>query len=364
MSNCSRICITAAEYDPAIHTIIGAYTTEEECLAACNCVDPSADWGGLANWSTNIAWTGIAYGANKFVAVSLNDPDDFDNLAYSTDGKTWTFGKLPNTTGSGIKYDGFAFGNNTFVGYSEGVGGTVFRSEDGINWTTVSVEIDSLDKLAFVNDRFIALRTSNAYTSADGITWTTITIGPNSSTIWDAAVYAAGQIVAFGGNAGSQNVYTAKSSNNGVNWTVTETDNTNTNFILQTRNFVHGAGKFMTTYLESNGSGYDTWFATSTDAITWTKLSRPNELTNPISDTIVALGYNNEKFYAFLTVLGGGDPSALTIRAVSSVDGVNWVENTVSDAPAGTEPTETAAAPNGQIVGICNPPLLNPPPNA
>lgn len=375
MSNCSRICITAAEYDPAIHTIIGAYATEEECLAACNCVDPSTDWGAPASWSNNVALSGIAYGANKFVMVSFvagpnsaTPGENYKNLAYSTDGKTWTLGEIQSAPLVGIRR--LAFGNNVFVGIGEANPPNttkIHRSTDGINWTATDASFTSADLLVFCNDKFFAFRLDEVYSSSDGITWTTTTIGPDlNGTIWDRATYANDQIVVFGAAAGPQTIYIAKSSNNGVNWTVTATDNTNTNFILQPYNFAYGAGKFVTTYLESNGSFYDTWFATSTDAITWTKATRPTELLGQEGkDSIVGLAYGNNKFYAFCIPNGTATQENITVRAVSSVDGLNWIANTVAaDVSPFGAPDISAVAPNGQIVAADNPPWLNPPPNA
>ena len=374
MSNCSRICVTAAEYNPAIHTIIGAYATEEECLAACNCVDPSTDWGGVANWNSDLAWS-IAYGANKFVMVSplggpnsLTPGENYKNLKYSTDGKNWTTSEIQLNTNIGI--GALAFGNNVFVGYSAADGNTpaqIHRSVDGINWTAANSSFDNLDVLKFFDNKFFGFWFNEVYTSPDGVTWTTTNIGPGlTGTTWKDAVYTGTQVVAIGGDAGDQNIFIAKSSDAGLNWTIIETDNTNINFILQSYNFAYGAGKFVATYLESNGSFYNNWFATSTDAITWTKTTRPAELSGQEGkDSIIGLAYGNNKFYAFcIPNAGAAHQSDITVRAVSSVDGLNWIVNTVSNdvSPFGA-PSESAVAPNGQIVAADNPPWLNPPAN-
>ena len=70
MSNgCSRICIHASEYDPALHTIIASYATEEECAAACECSSESA-----ANSSSSAAFSLNTLGATACVISSAAYP--------------------------------------------------------------------------------------------------------------------------------------------------------------------------------------------------------------------------------------------------------------------------------------------------
>jgi hypothetical protein len=152
--------------------------------------------GGKMAYSTNgINWTavtdstfgtstiyGITYAAGKFVAVGASG-----KMAYSTNGTTWTavadsaFGSSNNTI-NGITYGGPA-GKEKFIAVGGGGSFGSFNmaySTDGVTWTRVysSYITGSLNGIVWGGNKFIAVGSEgNMLYSLDGINWAQINGG-------------------------------------------------------------------------------------------------------------------------------------------------------------------------------------------
>lgn len=127
----------------------------------------TAGSGGYMNGSN------AAYGGGMYVTCGQQ------GFAYTTD-VTIALTTVPYAPASLI-----AYGNGAFVSFNKGLGATydVYRSTDGINWTTYTAALPATpfasyySWLVFEQDRFLACKEDSnelAY-SADGITWTLTT---------------------------------------------------------------------------------------------------------------------------------------------------------------------------------------------
>jgi hypothetical protein len=72
-------------------------------------------------------WSKIAYGNDKFVAISRNSID----AAYSKDGITW----MPTFLPSNNEWNGITYGDGKFIAVASESSDVIY-SEDGINWKT------------------------------------------------------------------------------------------------------------------------------------------------------------------------------------------------------------------------------------
>lgn len=94
------------------------------------------------NWTTRSAfggaWTRMAYGNGRFVAIGRRSSPATGIVMYSTDGTSWTYhgnAGIPTNVGQGNGDFEFVDALGLFVA----VGGTdIMTSPDGINWTTTT----------------------------------------------------------------------------------------------------------------------------------------------------------------------------------------------------------------------------------
>lgn len=127
------------------------------------------DTGPIGN-NYGYDWYKIAYGENKFVALRSYTNTSEPDLAYSSDGTTWTLSYL-NTSKS---WYSITYGNNKFV--ATGRHGFAYSS-DGINWTEIPMPVVSPINqdwmVTYGNGIFVALSYDygRVATSVDGITW-------------------------------------------------------------------------------------------------------------------------------------------------------------------------------------------------
>jgi hypothetical protein len=135
------------------------------------------------NWDqtgtlTTTGFTAIAYGKNKFVAIKSGT--SVANYATSTTVTgTWTAGALPSSS----NWNSIAYGNNRFVAISNTSGTIAAYSLDGITWTASTLPATaSWTKVTYGQGLFLAASTTTAAaTSPDGITWTTRTTSTAAS---------------------------------------------------------------------------------------------------------------------------------------------------------------------------------------
>ena len=119
--------------------------------------------------TNSVVWTGLAYGAGLFVAISSTS-GNFVNT--SPDGITWTSRSLP----ASAAYNGIAWNPiiGLFIAFVSG--GNYITSPDGINWTA-RTSPTSVNQLSSAGDKFFFTLSSTAvWYSKDGINWTSTTV--------------------------------------------------------------------------------------------------------------------------------------------------------------------------------------------
>jgi hypothetical protein len=127
---------------------------------------------------TTTGFTAIAYGKNRFVAIKIGT--DVTNYATSTTvAGTWTAGTLPSSS----NWNSIAYGNNRFVAVSSTSGTIAAYSLDGITWVASTLPDTAVwTKVTYGQGVFLAVSTTTAAaTSPDGVTWTTRTTSTAAS---------------------------------------------------------------------------------------------------------------------------------------------------------------------------------------
>jgi hypothetical protein len=275
-------------------------------------------WTSSSNVPASSAWSSVAYGNGKFVAVGSNTAGTTGQAMYSTDGMNWTLASgVPNHSWSNVTY-----GNGKFV--AVGWMGWIMYSSDGVTWTASSASFsgNTLYGLAYGNGKYITSYSSGYYYSTDGINWTQLNLGSTRNRI----TFGGGQFLALDGNAGLP-----RWSIDGLNWTTTsDTTPQSTYFAMA----VYGNG----TLLGTTSAGVPK-SAYSTDlGRTWTLLSIP-------TDNYYSGAYGNGLF-----ALIGYDSLAHVPYGIYSRDGTSWTA--YSSLPAGDWNAVTFA--NGMFVAVAN----------
>jgi hypothetical protein len=127
---------------------------------------------------TTTGFTAIAYGKNRFVAIKSGTA--VTNHATSTTvAGTWTAGTLPSSS----NWNSIAYGNNRFVAISNTSGTVAAYSLDGITWVASTLpSTASWTKITYGQGVFLAVSTTTAAaTSPDGVTWTARTTSTAAS---------------------------------------------------------------------------------------------------------------------------------------------------------------------------------------
>jgi hypothetical protein len=207
-------------------------------------------FGSAEDWVlgtiTSDSYEGVAYGNNRFVAVSNGS----NNLRYSSDGINWT-----TTTIGSFGLRGITFASGKFVAVGAEFSGldlitNVQVSTDGINWTRYTPFTNAIapSAITYGNGLFVVVGNSGSnrvMTSLDGISWTIRTASDNNN--WASVAYGNGKFVAIATSGTNRVMYSA----DGINWTGLPL-----NLISNAISF--GEGRFTT------GRKY------STDGINWT----------------------------------------------------------------------------------------------
>ena len=233
---------------------------------------------------------GVAYGNGRFVAVSwlYNEGARYGEIAYSTDGITWT--KVANTP-SGFNFSSIAFSNGKFFVF--GWPGYMASSTDGENWTVVISNLrEDINGIAYGGGRWvIVLYDGRIMYSTDGVTWTAATARPSG---WQYVSVTYGNGRFFAGAMGDR----LAQSTDGVTWTAVakSTILTNISFL---------GGRF---FLYSGMDNFS--LEHSTDGISWTVVEDTTFGNSHIRD----IAYGGGKF-----VLVGNEG-----KAAYSADGVTW----------------------------------------
>jgi hypothetical protein len=120
-------------------------------------------WVTGTGLTTSASWTGLCYGAGKFVAVASGGT----SAALSTNGTSWSITTLPASE----DWSDVAYGNGVFVAISSTVGKPAF-STDGQTWQQSAYEITGT-KICYGQGVFLVLNANSdiAWTSEDGFNW-------------------------------------------------------------------------------------------------------------------------------------------------------------------------------------------------
>ena len=170
------------------------------------------DWTS-ANAASASQWYDVAYGNDRFVAVSSGG--DPNRAMTSATGISWQGRQLP---GSGGSWTGVGYGNGTWI--AVGSAGKVARSSDGgVNWTAITTPFTTTDwgKVAYGNNTWVAIGTGDPvvramYSTDEGLTWIAGAIpAPN---IWQYLTFGNGTFVAVASNGTNRVMY----SSDGITW--------------------------------------------------------------------------------------------------------------------------------------------------
>jgi hypothetical protein len=262
-------------------------------------------WGKTRLHTVANAWTKIAYGGGRWVAVSETAASAA--IAVSPDGITFERVAAPY----GRIYDVcYGFGKFFAVTDSAGTLGRIISSVDGINWTNLNIPTSvALNTICFTGSHIVAIAsagTANAcMRSSDGVNFTGHTI--SLATAWTACNAGNGTVVAV-----STGGRVMTSTDNGATWT------TRTATSLSSWNGVatDGAGNWLA--IASNLTGR--CMKSVDNGVTWALATTPSDATG-----WQGICYAQGKFMAV--------GSSGTILIASSVDiGVSWTNVT---PPAG-----------------------------
>ncbi len=242
----------------------------------------------------------IAYGNNKYVAVSYNN-----TIVTSNNGSSWV---LTNLTGLPQYSDliSINFSNGYFVAVGDYYDpdldltlGLVARSEDGLSWSYESISDTTFYNVTNGNGKFIAVGESmedgneagpgKIYFSESGINWDLAYVTPESlpypNTPINAVTYGENKFVAVGVNYGDGSMSVAFVSNDGINWSTESMPYTNyLSGVTYGQNIFVAVGDISSIF-------------TSPDGISWTQHSASFEDNGFINvsygiDQFVIVGYN------------------------------------------------------------------------
>lgn len=275
---------------------------------------------GGATWTASTLpnstdWTALAYGNNKFVALS----ESGTYAAVSTDdGATWTSKTALSSTRNAM-----CFGNNMFIAVSGSPAATKYiYSSDGENWSEGNFPT-SLRRYAITygNGKFVTVSFTGdeALYSSDGINWTQSSALPVSAS-WHAVAYGNGKFVAVA--SGYDDVII--SEDNGATWTAAKLPSS-----AQWNSIAYGNGYFVTIASFSDKSAY------SKDGIHWEPLSLPS------SAQWTSVAFGNGKFVV--------TASAKKVAYIQLQDGASCF---TSEAEPTTESTVYSAPNVGSVLTI------------
>lgn len=149
------------------------------------------------------------YGGGKYLAFPYGTSSGSEYY-YSTDGISWTKG----TYQYNFPVNGIAYGANKYVAVASTYGGdNIMYSSNGTSWETLDTGANSnLDKIIYAENKFTAIGKNVVAYSTDGINWTKSSGNKTFSTTCISIAYGDGIYIALFGenNAGV--------SRDGINW--------------------------------------------------------------------------------------------------------------------------------------------------
>jgi hypothetical protein len=162
---------------------------------------------------TSAVWVDVAFGAQKFVAVS----SDVTTVRISNDGENWDQTGTLSTTG----FTAIAYGKNRFVAIKSGSSVANYATSTTVTgtWTAGALPSSSnWNSIAYGNNRFVAVSSTSgtiAAYSLDGITWAASTLP--ATAVWTKVTYGQGVFLAV------STTTAAATSPDGITWTVRAT---------------------------------------------------------------------------------------------------------------------------------------------
>ena len=283
------VVLTAADIGAQNTITGGASTITDDNLTVSRALVSDSN-GKVAVSETTATELGYLDGVTSNIQTQIDGLDD-SVLLGTVEGSAI---EMPSSD----DWNGVAYGNGKFVA-NAGYGVTAAYSNDGFNWTLITLPTD-VETINFAGDRFFGTRkTSNNYAySLDGVEWEIGNFGSSSVSVY-GVLYGNGRYVAIAEHDG--NIY----STDGINWTI----ETKTNWpSVSTRGYAYGNNRFVV--FEGQGN-YDIHY--SMDGITWETISN--------TDLVGAfnLTYGNNRFVA---VNENGTTYAY------SEDGMSWTIKT------------------------------------
>lgn len=263
------------------------------------------------------SWRDVAYSDSLGVYVIVRDAGT-EKLAYSTDGKNWTY--VPSVTHACICV---TWGKGKFVTATGN--NSVWYSSDGVNWTMVGVTgffwdimyEPTVDIGGGEFGRFVALGNNNVIYSDDGVSWSQATV-PSGKSLQNVAYSTElSRFTAVGKNSTTAIVH---STNGGTSWTASGTipsSSTNTRGLavsegLSPRVFV------LTDVSKSEGGIY---YSTD-DCATWTEGS--------YSATGSGLWHGVAWSTSAKLFVASSEKNGSAATIATSPDGMNWTILTLS----------------------------------
>ena len=292
--------------------------------------DDGKSWSGATAPTTGIPvndakWNDVSFGNGVLVAVSagMNAGNETANrILRSTDnGLTWTTGQLPcRNCSAPLAYEtaeAVVFAEGLFVA----VGSKIMTSEDGLTWTVRATA--TLEDIAYGNGSFVAVTpvgngTNHVWRSDNGVSWTTV----SHASIGTSPTYV--HRIRFGNG-----VFLFGSSTRFLTTANGSTFSTATNWLTlgsgQWRGLGFGEGRFVAVGDTSNAGASRTIGSTDTPDVTAPTLAQQTP-----ADGAVGIDYASNISLTFSESVAPGPGQQLIIKKVSDNSTVTSVDVTSS----------------------------------
>lgn len=248
-------------------------------------------------------WTGGTYGNGKYLAVPYWFLYNGEKRAvYSTNGIIWSSSTMPS---SGV-WLGVVYGNGKFISVAGYNGAISAASTDGITWTLGTAPMGMYGRMVFGNGLFATFNYDGAgdiISSTNGISWTKTNLpNPlNDTGGWNSLIYGNGIFLLTRNGPIEKAIYMSTDT---ISWTNNATISA-TNFYPSSMSY--GNGTFL---LSNNGIVH-----TSTNGINWVSSGASTYWDKE------CMTYGNNRFI-------GINPSTYT-TGYYSTNGITWSTTTV-----------------------------------
>ena len=220
-----------------------------------------------------------------------------NNVAYTTDGTTWSTATLPSMTAGSKKYVAFAdlgAGFTRFVVINEADNDVCYSDDGGANWTFVSGALPAtgFEHLTRGAGKFVAIKSGAACYSADGITWSSASGAPASETFVDMA-YGNNRFIAIASTSNALSY----SLDGGNNWTAGTLPAVASPTAY--KRIAYGQGMFVATQTSSNSA-----VCKSEEGLIWSQYTVTADPGTPSGHNAIAFG-NPDRAGQFVFISNG-----------------------------------------------------------